>query len=693
MTEPVKLSITGPGPYGFRLFGGNGTPLAVAKLRVKSKAYEAGLREGDVILGINGLSCQKITHADAVNLLENSVSNLDLHYLRNVGGQDTIDAAFASLSSDLLEPPTTIPEAVPQSEATRSNIDEESLKVSGINGQISTGATTQPPLVKPISSYVNEKEQFLQRSKESSMFEITKGPSQDRRFDKSEEVIVYRHVPNMPQAPVRLLSVPLPITQPSPVPSSDELFSKGPKPYNPHSATAVCLTYFTDEDSESKENRASLVNSTPLTDADANFRVANPSATPWKWQPSQVYKVTSKPMEEFQLDPVSEKEVSVEDVIAKHAPKRSDDPDDIPLHLLKVLTTIEDIDPNYFKRKKIFADSMFYDDPEHKYPTIQEQIKMARRVALSLTAPVNVRARGQQMFIKKKEKSQFWDIDNPHYQRQNPADDLYYKAKPWRSSQPVKNATPAKWSKAADKPTSPMPWNKKVEVPKMFKINEFSTNAKFPVKSDTVGRGKKRPGVLGGSQVSFSQSDELVNKKGKAGQLFARRRAKSEEPEEREPQLKTSNFGGSQFRLERLLSKVTTSSVVESQTNGEVTVPCRLKQMIEEYHAGNNPWESGRDYSSTGFYIGSKNGPKNITTIQEKQWSVNLSSDDNKENDKAGSTLFTSKNRKGYGPIRFKAPPVFDTQLQPPPVDSHCYVSSSPESMPSGLETAGVSDF
>jgi len=61
--------------------------------------------------------------------------------------------------------------------------------------------------------------------------------------------------------------------------------------------------------------------------------------------------------------------------------------------------------------EKIFADSSFYDEPEHKYPTIEEQIKMARKVAQSLMAPGNVKARGQRMFLRRREKADHWTAD------------------------------------------------------------------------------------------------------------------------------------------------------------------------------------------------------------------------------------------------------------------------------------------
>ncbi len=62
----------------------------------------------------------------------------------------------------------------------------------------------------------------------------------------------------------------------------------------------------------------------------------------------------------------------------------------------------------HFFAEKIYADSSFYDDPEAKYPTIEEQIKMARKVAMSLMSPANKKARGHKMFMKRVKKSSRW---------------------------------------------------------------------------------------------------------------------------------------------------------------------------------------------------------------------------------------------------------------------------------------------
>jgi hypothetical protein len=54
----------------------------VSQLRKQSKAAEAGLKEDDILLGLNGYSCQTMSHVTAMGLLENTVQSLDLFILR-----------------------------------------------------------------------------------------------------------------------------------------------------------------------------------------------------------------------------------------------------------------------------------------------------------------------------------------------------------------------------------------------------------------------------------------------------------------------------------------------------------------------------------------------------------------------------------------------------------------------------------
>jgi len=108
--ELFEIVIRGPGPFGFRLYGGEGDPLIVAKLRSRSKAHDAGLREGDIVLGINGSSCQTISHGIAMALLESADDALHLHLYRGSATKDSLSAAYQSLASQLRPvPPGTVP--------------------------------------------------------------------------------------------------------------------------------------------------------------------------------------------------------------------------------------------------------------------------------------------------------------------------------------------------------------------------------------------------------------------------------------------------------------------------------------------------------------------------------------------------------------------------------------------------------
>ncbi len=54
------------------------------QLRRKSKAQEAGLREADLLLTINGYSCRDMSHATAMTLVDTSGHTLTMTVLRSV---------------------------------------------------------------------------------------------------------------------------------------------------------------------------------------------------------------------------------------------------------------------------------------------------------------------------------------------------------------------------------------------------------------------------------------------------------------------------------------------------------------------------------------------------------------------------------------------------------------------------------
>ncbi|XP_072439679.1 synaptopodin 2-like protein [Chiloscyllium punctatum] len=82
--EETLVTLTGGAPWGFRLQGGSQQhqPLQVAKVRKRGKACRAGLHENDLLLTINGKSCNGISHRDAMNIIDSSNGTLHIRVKR-----------------------------------------------------------------------------------------------------------------------------------------------------------------------------------------------------------------------------------------------------------------------------------------------------------------------------------------------------------------------------------------------------------------------------------------------------------------------------------------------------------------------------------------------------------------------------------------------------------------------------------
>lgn len=85
--EEVLVTLSGGAPWGFRLHGGaeQRKPLQVSKIRRRSQAGRAGLRERDELLAINGVSCTSLSHASAMSLIDASGNQLVLTVQRIEG--------------------------------------------------------------------------------------------------------------------------------------------------------------------------------------------------------------------------------------------------------------------------------------------------------------------------------------------------------------------------------------------------------------------------------------------------------------------------------------------------------------------------------------------------------------------------------------------------------------------------------
>ncbi|KAK2922125.1 PDZ and LIM domain protein 1 [Channa argus] len=77
---PLRVEMQGPGPWGFRLVGGKDfeQPLAISRVNPGSKAAEANLCIGDIILAIDGESTDDMTHLEAQNKIKGCIDEMVL---------------------------------------------------------------------------------------------------------------------------------------------------------------------------------------------------------------------------------------------------------------------------------------------------------------------------------------------------------------------------------------------------------------------------------------------------------------------------------------------------------------------------------------------------------------------------------------------------------------------------------------
>ncbi|RXM35788.1 Synaptopodin 2-like protein [Acipenser ruthenus] len=124
--EQVVISLSGGAPWGFRLQGGteHSKPLQVAKVRKRSKACRAGLREGDELLSINEKMCGGLSHAQAMTLIDSAPGTLRIRIRRSPAGFQSVVLFTRSPSPRIdrdyraalraLSPPVTKPAATGQ---------------------------------------------------------------------------------------------------------------------------------------------------------------------------------------------------------------------------------------------------------------------------------------------------------------------------------------------------------------------------------------------------------------------------------------------------------------------------------------------------------------------------------------------------------------------------------------------------
>ncbi|XP_041116876.1 LIM domain-binding protein 3-like isoform X4 [Polyodon spathula] len=157
-----KVTLSGSAPWGFRLQGGKdfNMPLTISRITPGSKAAMANLTQGDIIVGIDGVSTDGMTHLDAQNKIKCASYNL-------------------ALTMQKSKRPAPVPTATPRMDSPMSVIPHQ--KILQINGSPSACNTTSGQLGAP-----NETNSFIyskQETGQSRSVALTKGgtPSPSKR--------------------------------------------------------------------------------------------------------------------------------------------------------------------------------------------------------------------------------------------------------------------------------------------------------------------------------------------------------------------------------------------------------------------------------------------------------------------------------------------------------------------------------
>ncbi|XP_078741380.1 PDZ and LIM domain protein 7-like [Lampetra fluviatilis] len=80
-----KVLLTAPSPWGFRLQGGSDldSPISISRVTAGSKAAQAGVSAGDLVVSICGVSAEGLSHAAAQDAVRSCTGNLELSFVRS----------------------------------------------------------------------------------------------------------------------------------------------------------------------------------------------------------------------------------------------------------------------------------------------------------------------------------------------------------------------------------------------------------------------------------------------------------------------------------------------------------------------------------------------------------------------------------------------------------------------------------
>ncbi|XP_061667058.1 synaptopodin 2-like protein [Syngnathoides biaculeatus] len=189
VAEEIVVSLSGGSPWGFRLQGGREQqkPLQVAKVRRRSKACRAGLKEHDELVAISDHPCAELSHAQAMNLIDTQNGTLHLRVKRTASYSTRCSPPLISVSSSVEPASVTSP---PDSEAYYGETDSD----ADTRSQVHRRQRRTPPHSRLPARYDNhgEEEAMSELSGYESANDAAAGPIQGKWHGVPHKDFIYQ---------------------------------------------------------------------------------------------------------------------------------------------------------------------------------------------------------------------------------------------------------------------------------------------------------------------------------------------------------------------------------------------------------------------------------------------------------------------------------------------------------------------
>lgn len=492
----LTVSISGGGPYGLRLNDGSDQSVVIVKVRKNSRGDEAGLREGDTVLTVNGRSCKGAGASAVSQWIDNSGQKVTIQVMRNAS--DSVSTTPAQ---------------------------DESLETV-------TVSRARPDQLEHRDQPVPTRTILRQEPGLDFTIKAPSGVDVQQNADKSFTVTI-----GMP--------VQLDLEK-----RSQETEDKNHEQF--------CSKHDTVVDSHSKQEA--------------------------QLQQPEEEETVARPFQGKQL----------ERILSEGSGSEPNTPDDLPR-----------------PGKKLFVDSAFYDDPEHKYPTAEEQIQLARQVAMSVISPANLKSKGHRMFMKRKERAIRWTTGLSDEEKAQLSAQMAAAKAAEAAGEPLNESA----SYGAEQPQSApsaMPTSV-MFAPKLPKEKDVERlNAMSNEELERMMLQERKTTHTGVSpQMCFSLVDDLKSMKGKGGKLFAKRQARAEkwgaeksEGKEGSVEEEEDEEPGSVEPNPQLVEKLKAehrarANADRGQKSSSGVAPVnRLKEMIDAPKAAMTPWDAVAQYGS-----------------------------------------------------------------------------------------------